>query len=134
MNDSTPSGSATSSPSSSRADAGDLTLVDVLQAFADVGYSANHGVRPNAELHCDVCASVSPAELVEVSALHRVEGASNPAEMQMVIGSSCPRCAARGALVVGFGPEASDDDQTFVMALPLDHSERRFRDPVAERS
>jgi hypothetical protein len=53
-----------------------------------------------------------------VSALARVEGASDPDDMAAVVAVTCPRCSARATLVVKYGPEASAADADVLLALP----------------
>jgi hypothetical protein len=37
--------------------------------------------------------------------------------MLIVIGARCPRCAAAGTLILGYGPNASEDDTAISAAL-----------------
>ena len=49
--------------------------------------------------------------------LRRLEGASDPAEMMAVVAITCPRCEARGVLVLGYGPAAAVEDSDVLRAL-----------------
>lgn len=51
-------------------------------------------------------------------ALCRVEGASDPDDMAAVVAVVCPRCSAKDALVLGYGPAASGADADVLLALP----------------
>jgi len=118
-------GYATAMTSSSSAS--DESVVEVLGRFAEEGWAANHVVRPDAEMKCGHCARQTPVDRLDVDALHRVEGASDPDDMQLVVGMTCPHCSTRGALVIAFGPSASDTDAEFLVDLDLDGR----ADPVA---
>ena len=95
----------------------DTSLVSVLETFAEEGWTANHLVVPGAEMKCGECAATTPAGELTVSARHRIEGASDPSDMQAVFGISCPACGADGALAAGYGPEASEQDAEFTADL-----------------
>jgi len=111
----------------SEASASDESVVAVLERFADEGWTTNHTVRPDAEMKCGNCARLTAVGRLDVDALHRVEGASDPDDMQIVLGITCPHCSARGAVVVAFGPSAADTDAEFLVDLDLDGR----TDPVA---
>lgn len=55
---------------------------------------------------------------MQVDSLYRVEGASDPDDMAAVVAVTCPRCSAKGALVLKYGPEASGADADVLLALP----------------
>lgn len=107
--------------------AADESVIDVLARFADDGWTADHIARPYAKMRCGVCSRHSLVAELETDAMHRVEGASDPDDMQMVVGLTCPYCASRGAVVLAYGPSASETDSEFVGALTLDNP----ADPVA---
>ena len=109
--------------------AADMSSLDVLHVFESAGWSANHLVEPDARMRCGRCGMIVDAHEVVVEARHRVEGASDPADMQEVLGAPCPRCAAKGALVLSYGPQGSEDDQQFLRAIDTSHA----ADPLGER-
>lgn len=94
------------------------TAVGVLAALRDEGVIAefNPGREP-ATVHCGGCDSTSPGERFEVVAERRLEGASDPDEMVLIVAARCPVCHISGALVLGYGPEASATDADLVAAL-----------------
>ena len=47
-----------------------------------------------------------------------MEGASDPADMQLVVGATCPSCAATGVLSLHYGPTAGEDDADVLVSLP----------------
>lgn len=96
---------------------GDTSLVSVLATFDDEGWPENHLVKPEAKMKCGNCGELSAADELTVDARHRVEGASDPSDMQAVFGITCPKCDAKGSLVASYGPEASEQDSEFTASL-----------------
>lgn len=98
--------------------AGVATATDVLDEMRRSGItqSFSPGTEPST-LKCGSCGEESPAGDFDVIDEHRLEGASDPDDMVLVVGATCPRCRADGAIVVGFGPLASDADSDIVQAL-----------------
>jgi DNA-directed RNA polymerase subunit RPC12/RpoP len=124
-NDPTPEDDATN--------ASDLSLLPVLETFADNGWSANHLTRPNAEMKCGGCGETTNSSELEAVTVHRIEGASDPDDMQMVLGIECPRCGDKGVLVVGYGPNASEQDAAFLLELGMaDAVEMIMAQPVPD--
>lgn len=99
---------------------GDTSVVGVLARFASQGWSANHVALDGGRLRCGGCGSVVDAAEMRVEARHRVEGASDPSEMQVAYGLACPVCSARGALVASYGPMSSEQSDDIVAGLPDD--------------
>ncbi len=93
------------------------TLVSVLQALEDEGFTAQLIAGPDATIQCGACGETSPAGDFHVEAVRRLEGASDPDDMMIVVGARCPRCAAAGTLVLGYGPNATGDDAAISAAL-----------------
>ncbi|HEX2576815.1 MAG TPA: hypothetical protein VHK88_10740, partial [Aquihabitans sp.] len=94
------------------------TLVAVLAAMRADGYDADLRPRGDAgEVVCSACGTVTPAGGLEEREERRLEGASDPADMVLVVGARCPACQARGALVLGYGPDASAEDSAVVSQL-----------------
>jgi len=85
------------------------TLTDVLAAFARDGY-AGQFTETDARVRCIACGVASPPATVELHELRQLGGASDPADMLAVAAISCPRCGARGTLVLNYGPEATAGD------------------------
>jgi hypothetical protein len=83
------------------------TLSAVLDDYTAAGYGGQFEVTSESAIMCASCGRESaPAEFA-MAGLRRLEGASDPDDMLSVIAVSCPRCDARGTLVLGFGPNAS---------------------------
>lgn len=103
------------------------TLLDVLAEFADAGWTDSFSVEPPDRVRCGPCRiAVDPTQL-EVHALRRLEGASDPADMLAVAAVTCVGCDAHGVLVLGYGPEASQEDAAVLFAL---EDRRAARDVV----
>src|SRR6187401_2549475 len=62
------------------------------------------------EILCLTCRERFGADTQRADDIDRVEGASDPADMAMVLPVRCPHCDTTGALVVRYGPEASEDE------------------------
>ena len=69
------------------------------------------------DIRCLSCRSEFPAAGADADEMRRLEGASDPADMLIVVPLTCPACATRGVLVAHFGPEASAAEADVVAAL-----------------
>ncbi len=92
------------------------TLGEVIAAFELEGYRGQMAARPAGQVLCVSCHLESDASEMEVDDLRRVEGASDPADMVAVAAVQCPSCAARGTVVLKYGPGASPEEAE-VLAL-----------------
>lgn len=97
--------------------ASNTTLAELLAAFEAEGYKVQMAVRPAGYVLCMGCQMESPAADMQVDAMERMEGASDPDDMLAVFALICPLCTSRGTLVVGYGPDASLDDSDVLAAL-----------------
>ena len=88
----------------------DSTLVEVLAALAEEGFTEDVQVTEDGQLCCRRCGHCVAAEDMELLVLRRVEGASDPGDMAAVLGLQCPGCGMKGAAVVRYGPEAGPGD------------------------
>jgi hypothetical protein len=93
-----------------------LRVADDLERRGDAPFA----IRPGALLHCGSCGSDSAAARQSADQARRTEGASDPADMTMVMPVVCPVCGARGTLTLGYGPEADPDASDFISAVPRD--------------
>ena len=93
------------------------TLAAVLTGLEEVGFAVNLSVVPGGRLRCGRCGETSPADQFDVASIRRLEGASEADEMLSVVAAVCPRCAAGGAVVLGYGPAASEEDADVSLAL-----------------
>jgi hypothetical protein len=93
------------------------TLGEIMGTMDAAGFSAQMAARPGGLILCFTCRQESPAAEFELEAQRRTEGASDPADMLAIVGLVCPRCAARGTAVLGYGPEADPDDAEVLLHL-----------------
>lgn len=70
-----------------------------------------------ARIRCLTCRGELDAASVVADDVTRLEGASDPADMTMVVPVRCPHCATSGCLVLGYGPDATPEDSDVVRAL-----------------
>ena len=97
----------------------DNTVVEsVLAALADAGFTGALWSKPGGQILCGTCHTTSPAGSFTVGMQRRLEGASDPADMQLVVGATCPACGAKGVLSLHYGPTAGEDDADVLVALP----------------
>jgi hypothetical protein len=102
------------------------TLTGVLRAFEDDGFTDQLIAEPAGRVRCVACGETVEAADLDVRASRRLEGASDPDDMMTVIAARCPSCGSAGTLVLGYGPNASEDDVAIHQAL------RAERPPTAD--
>ena len=100
----------------------DTDLADVLAGLEAQGYTAQMAARPDGQLVCFTCHQQSHVSMVGVESLGRTEGASDPDDMLAVIALTCPQCGAKATMVLGYGPEASEDDAEVLLHLARPHA------------
>lgn len=93
------------------------TLATILDALKREGYEGQFGAHAGATVTCFTCHHVSPAASFRVETLRRLEGASDPADMLVVAPVTCPRCGARGSLVLNYGPQSTAEEADVLLAL-----------------
>lgn len=69
------------------------------------------------DIRCLTCRRTFPADSQRADDVDRVEGASDPADMTLVLDVACPDCGAAGSLVLRYGPEASAEEADVLVAL-----------------
>lgn len=86
------------------------TLQSVLQRAAARGFEGQLVARADGLVRCHECHNdVNPAAL-DGEFVDRLEGASDAADLLMVVWTTCPVCGVKGTLTLGYGPNASDAD------------------------
>ncbi len=95
------------------------TIEQIMSTLEAAGFGAQMAARPGAMILCFSCHQETPAAEVDLEALGRTEGASDPADTLAVAGLTCPRCGARGTVVLGYGPEADSDDAEVLLSLGI---------------
>lgn len=66
---------------------------------------------------CLTCRNRFGAESQNADDIARLEGASDPADMAMLVPVRCPHCSTAGTLVLRYGPEASAEEAELILAL-----------------
>jgi hypothetical protein len=98
---------------------GASTIAEVLDELAGDGFEGSFLTRPDGRARCESCETESSGgDFASIEAERRLEGASDPDDMVVVLGLVCPACSARGTLLLGYGPNASDEDADLLVALP----------------
>lgn len=95
----------------------EATITEVLEGYAQGGFDSSFVVTDDARLECVECATVSAGASVAMSSLRRLEGASDPADMVAIVAVTCPACAAKGTVILGFGPTATVQDADVLKEL-----------------
>lgn len=106
--------------SGSDAVGGASTLLEVLNTLRDRGYDEQLIADDGATMRCTHCNTKTPVAELDVDGFHRLEGASDPADMNLVVWATCPSCAAKGAATLGYGPHATTEDQAVLEGIELD--------------
>jgi len=94
------------------------TMSAVLADLDGDGWTGQLVALEGGDVRCRSCGEASPAADLEVAVERRLEGASDPDDMALVVAAPCPACAVRSTIVLGFGPNASGADADVVAALP----------------
>jgi ferredoxin len=93
------------------------SLLGLLDAFRAAGFVEEFHSRPGGTVECGACRAAHPADTLQLMALERLEGDSDPDEMLAVCAIVCPACATRGTLVLTFGPESTPEDDAVMLGL-----------------
>ena len=99
------------------------TISDVLEGYAQGGFSSSFDVTDASTLECHECGAVSSPGDVSMSSLRRLEGASDPDDMVAVVAITCPACGARGTVILGFGPTAAPEESDVLKELRDDRGD-----------
>jgi hypothetical protein len=94
------------------------SLVVILRGLRGEGFGADfRPVGADGDVRCGACGTTSPAGSFGERSERRLEGASDPADMMLVVAGTCPACAARGVMTLSYGPEAGEADAAVVACL-----------------
>ena len=102
---------------------GESTITEVLESYAQGGFSSSFIVTDDGALECVECEHVSPPAGFSMSSLRRLEGASDPADMVAVVAVTCPVCGTRGTSILGFGPNTTEQDAAVLKGLRDDRGD-----------
>ncbi len=95
----------------------DTSLAAVLGQLERAGWDGQFMPLEGGDIRCLTCRAEFPAAGADADEMRRLEGASDPADMLIVVPLACPTCATKGVLVANFGPDASGADADVVAAL-----------------
>lgn len=99
------------------------TLVEALNILEDQDYGIQLIPRDDGTLECAGCGSRTPADEFRVAGFHRLEGASDPDDMSLIVWGRCPSCEHGGVATIGYGPNATEADEAVLAGLRLDTAE-----------
>jgi hypothetical protein len=108
--------SAPDDPGFQAPDPTDTPLRDVSESVAG-GAEGQFRATEGSRIQCLTCREEAPAEAYHAEHAARLEGASDPADMVMVVPVTCPNCGAQGSMVLGYGPNASAEDADALSAM-----------------
>ncbi len=109
---------------------GATTLMEILEELRGLGFEEQFVAQLGGSIKCVSCSFVFDAAELVVSGYRRIEGASDAADMNLVVWGTCPGCATGGVLTLGYGPNASIEDEATLENLELDDA----REPGATPS
>jgi hypothetical protein len=95
----------------------DRTLTAVLAALQADGYDGDMFVTAEGKIRCGTCRHDAEPTNIELHAIRRLEGASDPADEAAVLALVCRVCGARATAVVRYGPEAEPQDIAVLRAV-----------------
>ena len=88
-----------------------------LEQLEEALYTADFGVTEEGRIRCGVCHHEVDPEGLDLTSLRRLEGASDPDDMQAVLALACPDCGARGTAVVHYGPDVGIGEARVLLAV-----------------
>jgi hypothetical protein len=95
----------------------DTPLRDVSDSLSGSGDEGQFRAVEGSHIQCLTCRTQAPAGAYRAADARRLEGASDPADMVMVVPVRCPECGAGGSLILGYGPNASAEDADALAAM-----------------
>src|SRR4051794_16538329 len=95
----------------------DTPLRDVSDSLSGTGEEGQFRATEGSRIQCLTCRNDAPADRYRAADAARLEGASDPADMVMVVPVTCPACGASGSLILGYGPNASAEDADALAAM-----------------
>lgn len=110
--------SDTQVPTQTTAPSDNASVGGVLRHLGEQGFATSFVPGgQQAVLRCTNCDSETGIEHFTVHDERRMEGASDPDDMVMIAALECPSCSARGTIVLGFGPNASEVDADLIASM-----------------
>jgi len=92
-------------------------LGEALKRFEAEGFTGQLAAQEGGTVICYSCHEATPANEIELAALLRTEGASDPDDMTAVAAVTCAHCGTKGTLVLHFGAIAPVEHDDVLRAL-----------------
>lgn len=108
------------------------TAVAELNELREQGYGADFVVQEGGAIRCTSCRTLEQPGEIEVDVFRRLEGASDPDDMSVILALTCRECGTKGVVMVGYGPNASPDEGDLLLAI--DTPEDDGTDAAVDRS
>lgn len=89
---------------------GGLTIADALREYEARGYEGQFLLGAGGTLECCYCHKQATADQFRLDSLRRIEGVSDPADMNAVAALQCPACGMRGTATLVYGANAPSED------------------------
>ena len=124
-----PDPTADSAPADAASPA-DTPLGDVVRALGTEGYDGQFIAAAEERVLCTACRSLIAADHLRADQVTRLEGASDPADMVMVVPLTCPVCATTGTLVLHYGAEVTEAEELVTVAMQRAPGEGPIPDPT----
>lgn len=102
---------------------GSTTMLEVLNDLRRAGFAGQLIAKIDGTIRCTSCNSASSPSNFSVDGYRRLEGASDAADMNLIVWANCPNCGNGGALILGYGPNASDADSAVLPDLNFDDAD-----------
>lgn len=99
------------------------TAVAEIDDLREQGYRADFVVGERGVVRCTKCRHEEPPEDVDVDVFRRLEGASDPDDMSVILAMTCRECGTKGIVMVGYGPRASADVGDLLLAVDTPEDE-----------
>jgi hypothetical protein len=93
------------------------TLVEVLAGYDAEGFSGQFSATEDGMLRCYSCHKDLRPSRAEIASTRRLEGASDPDDMLMVLALNCPHCGTAGTAVIAYGPESTPGESELLLGL-----------------
>lgn len=112
-----------SDPQPNPSPTGGTTLIEILNELRRDGFAGQLIAGDDGRVTCTACSNLCPADDLAIHGYRRVEGSSDPADLNLVTWARCPSCDVGGVLVLGYGPNATPADEAVLGGLRLDDVE-----------
>jgi hypothetical protein len=93
------------------------TAVAEIDGLREQGYGADFVVGERGVVRCTSCRHEEQPGDLDVDVFRRLEGASDPDDMSVILAITCRECGTKGIVMVGYGPNASADEGDLLLAV-----------------